>query len=203
MPNRLNLIAAFCKLSIPVNHNSKRDAVCAAQLNMETPPPSQSLAHPLAYVNQSVYEKREEHFVSIVQNLIATRPRLKALRRPAAPASANFSRGLLTRSPYDCIQTASGTRYRSQPPWKRFSHSLSPLDTAQALLTVQILHILAVVSAKTALSTIACNHLRKNAKRSQFPRASAQCHNRNVTCRMGSRPACGEESPVSTGQRAG
>jgi hypothetical protein len=73
MPNRLNLITAFCKLSIPVNHNSKRDAVCAAQLNMETPPPSQSLAHPLAYV-QPVCLRNAKHFVSIVENLPARTP---------------------------------------------------------------------------------------------------------------------------------
>jgi len=73
MPNRLNLISAFCKLSIPVNHNSKRDAVCAAQLSMETPPPSQSIAHPLAYV-QPVCLRNTKNLVSIVQNLPAHTP---------------------------------------------------------------------------------------------------------------------------------
>jgi hypothetical protein len=72
MPDRFQAIAAFCEFSFPVDHDSKRDAVCGAQLSMETPPPSQAPVHPRTHLQPFGFRLRNaKHLVSFVENLPA------------------------------------------------------------------------------------------------------------------------------------
>jgi hypothetical protein len=55
---------------------------------METPPPSQSLEHPLAYI-QPVRLRNSKHFVSIVENLPARTP-IESFTQTSRPGKRQF-----------------------------------------------------------------------------------------------------------------